>query len=151
MMYNLFYYALFLVIFILDRITKQYALACAVQPQVMNEYVSFELMFNRGVSWSMFHSDTTLVFGLVTAVVMGITASLAYYAYKRMCAGHSIIGELLILAGASSNIIDRCIYHGVIDFIVLACGSWTVPVFNVADVSIIIGVILMLWTHGRDL
>lgn len=135
----------------MDRITKQSALTYAVQPQVVNDYVSFELMFNRGVSWSMFHSDTTLTFGLVTVAVMGITVSLTYYAYRRMYAGHTIIGELLILAGASSNIIDRCIYHGVIDFVALTCGSWTFPVFNIADVSIIIGVILMLWTHGRDL
>ena len=144
------YYTLSLAIFLADRITKSLALSCT-QPYTINDFLSFELMINRGVSWSMFHSDNNLIFGLVTLVVVGIALSLAYYAYMRYSSGHTIAGELLIFAGASSNIVDRCVYHGVIDFIVLTFGTWTFPVFNIADVSIMSGVILMLWTHARDL
>lgn len=149
-MMHLLYYLLALLIFIADRITKQIALSYA-KPCVINDYLSFELMFNRGVSWSMFHSDNNLIFWLVTLVVSGIALSLTYYAYTRYYIGHVIVGELLILAGASSNIIDRCMYQGVIDFVVLTFGCWTFPVFNIADVAIIIGVIFMLGTHARDL
>ena len=56
-----------------------------------------------------------------------------------------------MLAGACSNIIDRFVYCGVIDFIVITIGGWTCPVFNIADVSIIVGVTFMLWINYRDL
>lgn len=145
------YFVMFWVIFIADRVTKQWALCCAQEPYVINDLLSFELMLNRGVSWSMFHSESSLIFGVVTLAVIGIAALLSYYAYTRYRAGISIAGELLILAGALSNIVDRVMYHGVIDFIVCTYNSWTFPVFNIADVAIIGGVIYMLWTHARTL
>ena len=69
------YYGAALAVFLADRITKQLALAYTIHPYEVTDFLSFELIINRGVSWSMFHSDNSLVFGLVTAVVIGISAS----------------------------------------------------------------------------
>lgn len=143
-------YALLVVLGIADRVTKQMALMYE-NPCMVNDILSFELVFNRGVSWSLFHSDDTLFFGLVTIGVALIALSLTYYTYIRYKEGHTIVGELLTLMGAYSNIVDRCLYQGVIDFIVLSVGTWTFPVFNIADVAIIGGVIIMLLTHMRDI
>jgi lipoprotein signal peptidase len=47
---------------------------------------------------------------------------------------------VLVLAGGVSNIIDRLIYNGVVDFVSL----WQFPVFNLADVFISLGAIWLV-------
>jgi len=54
-----------------------------------------------------------------------------------------------LLAGAIGNLIDRVQYGHVLDFIRLDIFGAQFPPFNVADVSIIIGVILMVWNTFR--
>ncbi len=49
-----------------------------------------------------------------------------------------------LLAGAMGNLIDRVQYGHVLDFIRLEVGGWALPVFNVADISIFLGVALMV-------
>ena len=48
----------------------------------------------------------------------------------------------LIMGGMFGNLIDRIIHHGVIDFIYISLIDF--PVFNIADMGITIGVILLL-------
>jgi len=70
----------------------------------------------------------------------------AYYNYKQ---GNNIAAEVCIIAGSISNLIDRVIYGGVIDFIILSYGSLSWPVFNVADAMIVLGVILLLLKYEK--
>ncbi len=50
----------------------------------------------------------------------------------------------LVLGGAIGNLIDRLAYGYVIDFLDVYYQSWHWPAFNVADMSISLGVFLML-------
>lgn len=50
----------------------------------------------------------------------------------------------LLLGGAIGNLIDRLIFGYVIDFIDIYYKNWHWPVFNVADMSISLGVFLIL-------
>src|SRR5438552_17637864 len=103
--------------FQIDRVTKQLALLYATQRYEINHFLSFDLVFNRGVTAGMFHSDSNIFFGLLTILICIIIAILAYWTWRRFMLGKNIIGELLVLSGAISNIIDRAVYGGVIDFI----------------------------------
>ena len=51
-----------------------------------------------------------------------------------------------ILAGALGNLYDRFLLGYVIDFIEIHYGNFYWPIFNIADISISIGVILLLYT-----
>ena len=66
-----------------------------------------------------------------------------YLAYQRYRKHELIIGELLVIAGAGSNIMDRIRMGGVIDFIKLSAGDFVWPLFNIADICIVIGVFIM--------
>jgi lipoprotein signal peptidase len=132
-------------ILLLDIVSKRFALIACKTPQVITMFLSCELVINRGFSWSMFHSENTAPFVAVSAVIVGIIGLLAWHTYSRFYAGLSYSWELLVLAGALGNLIDRVLYHGVVDFIVIGYGSFVWPTFNLADMAIVIGVFGMLF------
>src|SRR5579863_239204 len=135
------YFGLAAVIFIVDRVTKMMALAyCAEDVCRINSFLSFELVFNRGISWGILHSASDLVFVLVSLIIAMVTALLCWSAYYNYVCGVPIVAEMLIIAGSIFNLIDRVIYGGVIDFIVLSYGNVSWPVFNIADAAIVLGV-----------
>jgi len=148
---SLFWYvALFLLVFTADRATKSFILAHNFLQYKINSFLSFNLVFNRGISWGMFSSSNFFVFFLVSILISIITLLILLYGYQRYKSGYAIIGETLIIAGSLSNILDRILYGGVIDFIVLSYGKHSWPVFNIADVAIVIGICIILVSIWRD-
>lgn len=148
--HGIIYLLLFGVIVIVDRITKLWALHNLDAEFRLNEFIAFDFVLNRGISWSMFHAQNSASFILLTSMIMGITLFLASYAYRRWHDEGFIIGEVMVLAGGISNIVDRFLYKGVIDFIVLSFKDFTWPVFNVADIGVVIGVFIMLVSAYRE-
>ncbi len=144
------YKFLFFGIILLDRISKWYAMQQWQVPLHINQFLTFELAYNRGISWGMFHSSNDFVFVLVSIAIGVVTLIVASSAWIRFMNGQSIIGELLVVAGSVSNLIDRALYGGVVDFILLSYGDWSWPVFNFADMAIVLGVFVMIVEHYRS-
>jgi len=142
-----FYIILFACVTILDRVTKYLALTYCDQSPKTDSFLSWYLSFNRGISCGMFHSDNEWQFFIVSIIIMGITLALASYMIIRYINHQLVLGEVLVLAGSFSNLLDRFLYGGVVDFILLSYNGWSFPVFNCADVCIILGVGLMLFEH----
>ena len=65
---------------------------------------------------------------------------------------------VLILAGAIGNLIDRIRVGYVVDFIELYYGGWRFPAFNVADMAIFLGAVMLVlellgllpWRKARE-
>jgi len=53
------------------------------------------------------------------------------------------VGLILVFSGAIGNLIDRILYHEVIDFLDIFYNGYHWPAFNIADSCITIGVLLM--------
>jgi len=145
----LFLYALtFFAVLVADRLTKLYAVNSLTDTSCrVNKFLSFELVFNRGVTWGLFSSSNQLFFFLLSSISLGVTFFLARYMYMRWCQEKPVLGELFVVAGAIGNSIDRFWYHGVVDFIHVSIGTFSWPLFNVADIAIVIGVLFMFVTH----
>ena len=138
------YIILALTIFIIDRITKIAALTWWMEhARYITPFLSCEVVLNRGISWGMLHSTNDIVFVVVSLIITVITAMLCWFAYYNYKRGNSILAEVCIITGSVSNLIDRAIYGGVIDFIILSYGNLSWPVFNVADMMIVFGVGLL--------
>ncbi|MFC1845526.1 signal peptidase II [Candidatus Dependentiae bacterium] len=144
------YASLFFATFMVDRFTKALILWWGVSKVCITSFLSLHLSFNRGISWGMLHSDRTGPFIAVTLLSLVIIIPLAIHTYFRWRRGFSVWGETLAMSGALSNLFDRILYGGVLDFISFAYGNWYWPIFNIADVCIVSGVFLILITFSRE-
>ena len=131
------------IIFLIDRITKIEAFRWCINPWKINHYLSFDFVLNRGISWGFFHSDSLVIFWMITTIIGIITLAIAIYGIRQFLRGNSVVGPVLIVAGSTSNLIDRFYYNGVIDFILLSYKNYSWPLFNVADIAIVSGIFLM--------
>lgn len=103
--------------------------------------------FFRGVSFELFGLtiDGVVLLGVVSLLV---SVGLLVYLLTR---GRALpffgrFALYVILAGAVGNMIDRFAYHYVIDFIHFQVGSFNFPVFNVADICVVLGAIMLfIW------
>ncbi len=138
------------VIIFLDRISKWYAVHNWHVSQQINQFLSFELTFNRGISWGFFHNASNCLFTTISLIIAAVTIMVVALAVQKLKAGECIVGETLIVAGSVSNIIDRLLYGGVVDFIALSYGDWMWPLFNIADMAIVLGVVIMIWEQYKS-
>lgn len=131
----------------LDQWTKSLALTHLVyhQPVAVMPFFNFTLTFNTGSLFGAFHQYgeiTNLLLTLLTLVIALILIIWLWRAiYSSKCLSVAIV---MVLAGALGNLIDRLQYGMVVDFIDWYVGTWHWPTFNVADMSIVTGVILLL-------
>ena len=91
---------------------------------------------NQGAAFGLFDGSTWLF--IISAVV--VVAAVIYYNLKHPLPFNMQIILGLITGGACGNFIDRFLYQYVVDFFDL--GWW--PVFNIADMAIVIGGILLI-------
>lgn len=135
----------------IDRITKVLAITyCFAQSCKIFPGCTFDVSFNKGIAFGFLHFNHGWATAVTSSIIPLVIGYLAWYTYIRMVSGHAIWGEVLILAGSFSNFIDRLVYHGVIDFIILSYGSYSWYSFNIADAYIVIGVSIMLYNHIRE-
>lgn len=84
---------------------------------------------------------TLLFVGGTSLIVLGLLVALARYRQASMTGA---FGLALLAGGAVGNLIDRVAYGGaVVDFVSVGVGSFRTGIFNLADVSITLGVLLV--------
>ena len=130
---------------VVDRLTKMWALIVLASGDISCiPGITFSLSFNRGISFGLFHSTSPWIFGTVTfAIVLGLSLFVAY-AFRTYKAYASGLPFLLVVIGGISNVVDRFLYGGVIDFIDLHIGTWHWPTFNIADGAIVCGIVWLI-------
>lgn len=93
---------------------------------------------NSGAAFSILEGQRWFFLVITTIVVIGI---IWYMQKVKFSQGKVLpIGLSLILGGAIGNFIDRAMTGEVVDFLRFNFGSYTFPIFNIADSAICIGV-----------
>lgn len=145
------YITVFITIICIDQATKMWALlACADSPLFLTSFLSCFVTYNRGVAWSLIASDNFFIFSVVSMFVLFLTILIAYTGYQRYKQGENAWGECLIVAGSIGNLCDRFLIGSVVDFIEFSYAQWYWPVFNGADIAIVIGVIIMFFANYKE-
>ncbi len=111
---------------------------------MIGDVVRLQLEQNTGVGYGI-SLPQWLIIGLTAAILL-VLVSVIVYAWRRRQVW-LVIGAEGIIAGAGSNLIDRVRFGYVVDYLTL---SFT-PVFNLADVLIIVGaaisIIILFWSR----
>ena len=128
---------------LLDQGTKLWALG-SLKPihnmTVVDGFLDLTFVENRGVAFGMFSGQRWFILLLTGIVTVGLI-----YFYKTLPRKKEYrpvrLSLILVLAGALGNIIDRMFRGYVVDFFEFTFFEW--PVFNVADIYVVAGVILL--------
>lgn len=97
-------------------------------------------VYNDGAAWSMLAGST--IFLAIMAILA--LAFLLVYQSKFLANWRNMLAFGLVYGGLLGNLLDRIIHGYVIDYLKLNFGSYNFPIFNLADVVIVSGVILII-------
>ena len=145
-----------LLIVLLDQISKGFAESWLLQGQPYPVMPSFNLTlwYNTGAAFSLLSEAggwQRWFFVVVTVVVCGILWSLL----KKLKPGEpgavmSATGIVMIMGGALGNLVDRLFRGAVVDFLDVYYRSYHWPTFNIADIGITVGALMIIIVTLRD-
>ena len=133
-------------IFILDRLSKYFILELSNSDDSFNipitSFLNFNLVWNSGIAFGLFSFNEQFYYNVITLVIIIITLVILFFAIKS--SGVERIGFSIILGGSLGNIFDRLYYAAVVDFIDIHINNIHWFIFNVADIFISLGVIILI-------
>ena len=136
-------------IFLLDRISKIYVIhldEILLNSEIIaSKFINIQLIWNEGVAFGLFAFDDKFFYNLITGFIIVIILILIFFIRKTK--GIEKYSFIVILGGALGNVFDRFLYSAVPDFIDIHYQNFHWFIFNVADIFITSGVILLIYTE----
>jgi signal peptidase II len=139
------YFFLFTVsVIIVDQGTK-YLVSHTMQLHqsipLIGSFVRFTYIRNTGIAFGIKPGNTTLC---LIITVIAILALVVIYVTLNKKSAFLVTALAAITGGAMGNFLDRLFYGNVIDFIDIGIRNYRWPIFNVADIAVTAGVIMVL-------
>ena len=135
------------IIFLLDRVSKLYVIhldGLLLNSEIItSKFINIQLIWNEGVAFGLFSFEDKLFYNLITGFIIIVIFILLYFITKTR--GIEKYSFLIILGGALGNVFDRFFYSAVPDFIDIHYDNFHWFIFNVADIFITLGVILLVY------
>jgi len=133
-------------IIVLDQAAKLYFNSAYAYGQRVNvlPFFDFTLLHNRGAAFSFLAAEEGWQRWVFTALGIGAALFIAWLLRRTKGQPRFCLALALIMGGALGNVIDRVAYGHVVDFLLFYWHDWYYPAFNVADVSITCGAILLV-------
>ena len=133
-------------IFLLDRISKIIILNILEETWrvdiYINSFLNFYLVWNKGIGFGLLSSDQDFFYNIVTIFIVLINFVIIYFLFKEK--GSKFYFLIVILGGSLGNLFDRIYFNAVPDFIDLNYNGYHWFIFNIADIFITIGIILLI-------
>ena len=113
----------------------------------INSFLNLNLIWNEGIAFGIFSFEEKLYYNFLTIFIFLITIIIFWLMLKSSYPHKA--GYALIIGGSFGNITDRLYYSSVIDFIDLNYKGFHWFVFNVADIFISLGVLILIFLEFR--
>ena len=140
---NLYFLILILVIFYLDRHSKNVIMSNYSDNQFfINDYLNLNLVWNTGIGFGLFSFQANWSYHFITFIICIIIIYLFYLTITSKVLQK--ISLTIIIGGALGNLYDRMFFFAVPDFIDLHYKNFHWFTFNVADIFITVGILLYL-------
>ena len=139
---------------VMDVVTKAIAVRTLVPQRVphdvLGEYVRFTLVYNPGAAFGLHVGPLSRwIFTALTLVALVILGRL--YISTQRGDMPRVLALALVCAGAIGNLLDRLRSDlGVVDFLDVGFGDSRWPTFNVADMAVSIGAMLLAWVLWQE-
>jgi signal peptidase II len=121
-----------------------------VPRQVVGDWVQFRLVYNQGAAFGIsVGSLSRPVFIVLTVVAVGILLRM----FRATRDGDLLrtTAIAMVVGGAVGNLIDRLrSAQGVVDFLDVGVGVHRWPTFNVADMGVSVGALLLAWVLWKE-
>ena len=135
-------------IFTLDRISKIYVINLSKNSfdveLFSSKFLNITLIWNEGIAFGLFSSSNEYWYNFLTIVIVLIAIVILIMSIRENGAQKYFF--LIVFGGALGNLYDRIFFKAVPDFLDLHVGNFHWFIFNIADIFITFGVImLILW------
>ena len=138
-----------LIVFALDRISKNYILNLFYETQFqeiyLSDFINIYFIWNKGIAFGLLNFDDQLVYNFISYFIVIISLIILFFTFKNR--DHTGFFFAMILGGSLGNLFDRFKYSAVPDFIDLHVGNFHWFIFNVADIFITIGVVCLIFVE----
>ena len=141
---NLFNFLVITIIFLLDRFSKIEIINSQAKENTIfiNEFINFELLWNTGIGFGILSLNDSFFYHVITLIIFVVILLLVFFIIRSNNFDNFFYS--LILGGALGNFYDRCVYYAVPDFIDLHIKEYHWFTFNIADIFISLGIILII-------
>ena len=142
------------IVTVIDIVTKAIAVRSLVPQRVPHEvvgdYFRLTLVYNPGAAFGLnLGPQSRWIFTVLTVVALVILWRL--YQSTRNGDLVRVLSLSLVCAGAIGNLIDRLRSDlGVVDFLDVGVGATRWPTFNVADMAVSVGAVLLAWVLWQE-
>jgi signal peptidase II len=124
------------------------------QMEIIGEYVRLTYIYNPGAAFGIHLGEHSRIIFLVLSL-LALGALIGMYWFTPVTDRVRLSAIALICGGAVGNLIDRVrSQSGVVDFIDVGVGTIRWPVFNIADVAVTTGAIILalsLWKEEQQI
>ena len=138
-----------LIVFALDRTSKNYILNLFFETQFqeiyLSEFINIYFIWNKGIAFGLLNFEDQLIYNFISYFIVFISLIILFFAFKNR--DHSGFFFAMILGGSLGNLFDRFKYSAVPDFIDLHIGNFHWFIFNVADIFITTGVVCLIFVE----
>ena len=141
---NLICLLVIILTFSFDRLSKIKIIEILIDNNSLfiNDFVNLDLVWNTGIGFGLFSSDSNLIYNLITGIICVVIMFLIYLILKSKMIDKLLFS--LILGGALGNVYDRLTYYAVPDFIDIHFKNFHWFTFNIADIFITVGILVFI-------
>ena len=144
---NIWNLVFILAIFAADRLSKIFIINSAETfgelDIFVTSFLNFNLIWNDGIAFGLFSFEKKIYYNFLTIVIALITLIILWMITRTEKIEK--FAFMMIFAGSIGNIFDRLYYSSVPDFIDIHFNNFHWFIFNVADIFITFGVILLIY------
>ena len=142
---NLLFILIPFLIFLFDRITKIKIISHQTDNNriYINEFINIDLVWNTGIGFGLLSSSSSFVYNVITAVIGIIIIFIIFLTIKSKFIDRIFFS--LVLGGALGNFYDRILFFAVPDFIDVHYENFHWFTFNIADIFISLGIIMLIF------
>ena len=144
---NIWNLVFILTIFAADRLSKIFIINSAETfgelDIFITSFLNFNLIWNDGIAFGLFSFEKKIYYNFLTILIIMITLIIFWMVTKTKKSEK--LAFMMIFGGSIGNIFDRLYYSSVPDFIDIHFNNFHWFIFNVADIFITFGVILLIY------